>query len=676
MTDKGVQGAATKIQAAFKGHQARKAMKVKQDDDLPDLEDKDVQDAATKIQAAFKGHKVRQGKMASEVKKATVFKGQMAKQMPDDDLPDLEDKDVQDAVTKIQAAFKGFKVRQGKMASEVKKATVSKGQMAKRTLDDDLPDLEDKDVQDAATKIQAAFKGHRIRQGKMASEVKKATVFKGQQTKKILDDDLPDLEDKDIQDAVTKIQAAFKGFKVRQGKMASEVKKATVFKGQRAKQMPDDDLPDLEDKDVQDAATKIQAAFKGHKVRQGKMSSEVKKAMVFKGQRTKQTVDDDLPDLEDKDVQDAVTKIQAAFKGFKVRQSKMSAEVKKATVFKARSTKQTPDDDLPDLEDKDVQDAATKIQAAFKGHKVRQGKMSSEVKKAMVFKDQRAKQTVDNDLPDLEDKDVQDAVTKIQAAFKGFKVRQGKMASEVKKTTVFKGKRTKQVLNDDLPDLEDKDVQDAATKIQAAFKGHKVRLAKKLKPDDDLPDLNDRGIQDAATKIQAAFKGHKVRKAKQQEEDLPDLKDKDVQNAATKIQAAFKGHKVRKAHNVQDSDGAKKQPVRIGSKEEDLIQVVLTAVEDNWLKQAPHPTLDKSKALQVERDESADLSESERDTSEADYLKVKEKAAQLVSDDEGTHLCRQESNGDGDRDFSYLETTLPQERPGIGMWKFFYFTNF
>ena len=146
MTDKGVQGAATKIQAAFKGHQARKAMKVKQDDDLPDLEDKDVQDAATKIQAAFKGHQIRKGQMASEVKKATVFKGRRTKQTLDDDLPDLKDKDVQDAATKIQAAFKGHRIRQGKMASEVKKATVSKGQMAKRTLDDDLPDLEDKDV--------------------------------------------------------------------------------------------------------------------------------------------------------------------------------------------------------------------------------------------------------------------------------------------------------------------------------------------------------------------------------------------------------------------------------------------------------------------------------------------------------------------------------------------------
>ena len=116
----------------------------------------------------------------------------------------------------------------------------------------------------------------------------------------------------------------------------------------------------------------------------------------------------------------------------------------------------------------------------------------------------------------------------------------------------------------------------------------------------------------------------------------------------------------------------KKQPIRIGSKEEDLIQVVLTAVEDNWLKQAPHPTLDKSKALQVERDESADLSESERDTSEADYLKVKEKAAQLISDDEGTNLVRQESNGD--RDLPYLETTLPQEKPGIGKFMLYVFT--
>ena len=70
----------------------------------------------------------------------------------------------------------------------------------------------------------------------------------------------------------------------------------------------------------------------------------------LQGPRTKQTLDDDLPDLKDKDVQDAATKIQAAFKGHKIRQSKMSAEVKKATVFKGpRNGICLPTSELPNL---------------------------------------------------------------------------------------------------------------------------------------------------------------------------------------------------------------------------------------------------------------------------------------------------------------------------------------
>ena len=372
-------------------------------DDLPDLNDKDVQDAATKIQAAFKGHKVRkQGQMASEVKKATVFKGHHIRKSrkPNtniDDLPDLNDKDVQDAATKIQAAFKGHKTRKGQMASEVKKATIFKGHRhvkKAKPVDEDLPDLNDKEVQDAATKIQAAFKGHKTRkQGQMASEVKKATVFKShhavkksQKPRKPIDDDLPDLKDKEVQEATEKIQAAFKGYKFRKGQqMASEVKKATVFKRPR-KQKPvdnDDVLPDLTDKGVQDAATKIQAAFKGHQIRKKggrQMASEVKKATAFKGRRTKQQIDDDLPDLEDKDVQNAATKIQAAFKGHKVRSSK-------------KATNKVDDDDLPDLKDAKVAEATLKIQTVFRGfHARKEVKARQEVKtRAKVTADSVAK---------------------------------------------------------------------------------------------------------------------------------------------------------------------------------------------------------------------------------------------------------------------------------------------
>ena len=96
----------------------------------------------------------------------------------------------------------------------------------------------------------------------------------------------------------------------------------------------------------------------------------------------------------------------------------------------------------------------------------------------------------------------------------------------------------------------------------------------------------------------------------------------------------------------------------------DLIHVVLTAVEENWLNQAPKPTLDKVKAMQAQ-DSDPELENSERSTSEADYMKKKtraQKSTDLESDDEGARLCKQES---GDGEFPYVETTLPQEKSGI-----------
>ncbi|CAF4944516.1 unnamed protein product [Pieris macdunnoughi] len=59
--------AATKIQASFRGHQARKQTQVektkeqqdKEDVENIDLTDPELNKAATKIQASFRGHKVR-----------------------------------------------------------------------------------------------------------------------------------------------------------------------------------------------------------------------------------------------------------------------------------------------------------------------------------------------------------------------------------------------------------------------------------------------------------------------------------------------------------------------------------------------------------------------------------------------------------------------------------------
>ena len=96
----------------------------------------------------------------------------------------------------------------------------------------------------------------------------------------------------------------------------------------------------------------------------------------------------------------------------------------------------------------------------------------------------------------------------------------------------------------------------------------------------------------------------------------------------------------------------------------DLIHTVLNAVQENWLNQAPKPTLDKVAALQ-RPDSDPELENSERSTSEADYKKKKTAAQQrdeMNSDDEGAQLWKQES---AEGDLPYVETTLPQERPGV-----------
>merc|ERR1712228_1066038 len=118
---------------------------------------------------------------------------------------------------------------------------------------------------------------------------------------------------------------------------------------------------------------------------------------------------------------------------------------------------------------------------------------------------------------------------------------------------------TKDVEEDEEPDIDlnDIEVQNAATKIQAGFRGHKTR--KELQDrkqssntvDENVDiDLTDPDVEQAATKIQAGFRGHKTRKAleekksdknadeAQRESSIDiDLTDPDVEVAATKIQA-------------------------------------------------------------------------------------------------------------------------------------------
>ncbi|XP_018012849.1 cilia- and flagella-associated protein 91, partial [Hyalella azteca] len=79
-------------------------------------------------------------------------------------------------------------------------------------------------------------------------------------------------------------------------------------------------------------------------------------------------------------------------------------------------------------------------------------------------------------------------------------------------------------------DLNDPEVQKAAAKIQAGFRGHKTRKeinrekpeANKAEADEiaDI-DLTDPELANAALKIQAGFRGHIARKQNKPTEELP-----------------------------------------------------------------------------------------------------------------------------------------------------------
>lgn len=70
---------------------------------------------------------------------------------------------------------------------------------------------------------------------------------------------------------------------------------------------------------------------------------------------------------------------------------------------------------------------------------------------------------------------------------------------------------------------------DAATRIQAAFRGH---LARKVGPDEAG---DDKDLQEITKKVA-------------EELDI-DMNDPELHKAATKIQASFRGHKARKDTN-------------------------------------------------------------------------------------------------------------------------------
>lgn len=153
----------------------------------------------------------------------------------------------------------------------------------------------------------------------------------------------------------------------------------------------------------------------------------------------------------------------------------------------------------------------------------------------------------DNESSDLSEKEKEEAATRIQAAFRGHHARKSmketETASQQKRNEEDETEPTKEQLQEEFR-ADDVELCNAATKIQASFRGH---MSRKEQGGTGVVKAAEDFVESAASKIE-----EKVDDAVNELEGI-DLTDPDLHKAATKIQASFRGHKVR-----QDVDIPKK----------------------------------------------------------------------------------------------------------------------
>ena len=588
--------AATTIQGGYKEISEKDAEVIEEEVDI-DLDDPDVANAATKIQAGFRGSQAR--KEVQEMKQEKLKNQDKEKETSEEVDIDLDDPDVANAATKIQAGFKGHQARKEvqqmkkeKMEQQEKEATENE----KEATEEIDIDLDDPEVADAATKIQAGFKGsqarkevQKMKQEKIEQEqaaTKIQASVRGRQARKEVQEKKKLKNEQD--EAATKIQASVRGRKAR--KEVQEKKKKL--------------------KNEQDeAATKIQASVRGRKAR--KEMNEKKKEMKEKKEKEKETKIDEADPETGSDQKTPTVKEEVAKTEKEKEDTKKDEANPDPKTGNAQPTPAPVEEEVDiDLNDPEVADAAAKIQASFRkrgGLKLKRKQKPAEkkvedpppkIQEGNSLHIEKEPSTIDNNtntkeikqVPDADDNTEKTTTESREVAKELIDINNeptteskeiAKVLTDINEEGTTESKEVAKILIDNNIE-DDQATEEAVTTIQTDSSAEVAKILTDINEEVDI-DLNDPEVADAATKIQAGFRGSQARKevAAMKEEDkkdslnadttadetLPtdssaevakilievdledvdiDLDDPEVADAALKIQAGFKGHQARK----------------------------------------------------------------------------------------------------------------------------------
>jgi hypothetical protein len=721
--DDDMEAAATKIQAAFKGHKTRKELTTKE---ISNADSTSMDDDAK--QAAFRKHHER----IQELKdlKESVQPDTMQDLLDEDDVSNMIfDDEMEAAATKIQAAFKGHQTRKeitkkyqqdnvdgsimdnilepGQEESEIPvdepimvQAFVSRSQDGSANSKDESPDAIDIDpdqIQHDDDVSEIEFAPSLSQSKSNENERQSDEILEPNQG----ESDIPESPNSGDSQGIDEVDQPM----IKDNSIDSNIKdelSATEENDKQSQEIINEEVPiDQCSEEALDNTNDVNEQIlqvSDDQVETQEQEQEQNETNEDEGQN----IDDEESTTEDQ--QEEVEEKTNDNDSESNQNDGDDPEAEECEPEGDENATGNRNDNLTDAEreeienmvlDDEMEQAALKIQSTFRGHKTRKdckeksdatASGTEDIEKSvdeLNIEDGNASneaEKVNNDDDDVAnmvlDEEMEQAALKIQSTFRGHKTRKEIKTKDEdnepdQESDQNQEESTQPNDDDDVANMVlDEEMEQAALKIQSTFRGHKTRKEIKTKDEDNEPDQeSDQNVEDE--ELEKPEVPEKTAQQLQDEEDIANLVlDDEMEQAALRIQSTFRGLKSKRAgkketDNEFTGSSSAGDSLRQDSEEQQERSDESYPDEDKSIVRSIDQSLDRPESFsQRNSDNEAYRSGSERLSGEQSELESKlEESPELNFSKEGTLEDNQMllSSGSGDDRSNRNSKDLPED---------------